>query len=229
MPESLEDFKNSFSYGDRNDLSFKFLKKLSPELAGEAIRQLMEAIGSSFDTGSVDELHNLVTKWQVRAYMPDPESPRTYVYEDTPWSALMKPLSECRVGLLTSSGHFVAGDDPEPFGVAHMTQAEAVDRIGDFMKEVPVLSDIPHDVDRSDLRVRHGGYDIRSAVVDHNVVFPRDALVSAASEGRIGAVADTLWSFPGATSQGRLRKKALPEWIDRIDQSGIDVLILVPV
>ncbi|NND02041.1 MAG: hypothetical protein HKN91_04580, partial [Acidimicrobiia bacterium] len=76
---------------------------------------------------------------------------------------------------------------------------------------------------------RHGGYDIRSAVVDHNVAFPRDALVAAAQIGRIGSVADRLWSFPGATSQGRLRKKAMPEWVERVRQAKVDVLLLVPV
>jgi len=229
MSESLEGFKDSFSYGTRNDLSFKFLKKLSPELAGEAIRQILEAIGTTFDTGSVEELHELVIDWQAAAYAPAEGAARTYVYEDTPWTPLAKPLSDCRVGLITSSGHFVAGDDPEPFGLLDMTQAEAVERIQDFMKETPVLSAISRDADVAELRVRHGGYDIRSAVVDHNVAFPRDALVAAAKSGRIGSVADVLYSFPGATSQGRLRRKALPGWIEMIRSLDIDVLILVPV
>ena len=52
MGESLEEFKDSFSYGSRGDLSFKFLKKLSADDAGEAIRQMLEAIGATFDSGS---------------------------------------------------------------------------------------------------------------------------------------------------------------------------------
>ncbi len=229
MAESFEEFKNSFSYGSRGDLSFKFLKKLDPEMAGEAISQILGAIGASFDTGSVAELHELVIAWQVRAYDPGEGAVPAYAYDTAPWAPPAKPLSECRVGLLTSSGHFAAGDDPMPFGEPDMTQPEAVARIGDFMRESPVLSAIPRDISRDDLRVRHGGYDIRSAVVDHNVVFPRDALVAAAKSGRIGSVADTLYSFPGATSQGRLRRRALPDWVDTIRAADIDVLILVPV
>jgi hypothetical protein len=38
-----------------------------------------------------------------------------------------------------------------------------------------------------------------------------------------------MYSFSGATSQGRLRKQALPGWIDRVKGDGIDVLLLVPV
>lgn len=229
MAESFEDFKDSFSYGSRGDLSFKFLKKLDSQAAAEAIRQILEAIGTSFDTGDVAELHDLITHWQTVAYTPDESAPRRYVYDATPFTPLAKPLAECRVGLLTSSGHFVAGDDPEPFGVRDMTQVEAVERIADFMKETPVLSVIPGDFRPEDLRVRHGGYDIRSAVMDYNVVFPRDALVAAARDGRIGGVAHDLHSFPGATSQGRLRKKALPGWIDMLTEADIDVLLLVPV
>lgn len=229
MSESLEDFKDSFSYGSRNDLSFKFLKKLDADRAGEAIRQILSAVGTSFDTGSTRELHDLVVSWQVAAYTPPADAPRSYVYDDTPWTSLRKPLAESRVGLLSSSGHFLAGDDPEPFGVPDMTQLEAVDRIGDFLKEAPVLSELPRDFDPSDLRVRHGGYDIRSAVLDHNVVLPRDALVAAADAGTIGSVADVLYSFPGATSQGRLHRNALGGWIDRFRAAKLDVLLLVPV
>jgi hypothetical protein len=229
MSESLEEFKDSFSYGNRNDLSFKFLKKLAPDRAAEAIRQILEAVGTSFDTGEVGELHDLVIRWQVAAYAPEAGSHRKYVYPDAPWALPTRPLEASRVGLMASSGHFVAGDDPEPFGVKDMTQLEAVDRIGEFLRETPVLSTIPRDFDPADLRVRHGGYDIRSAVKDFNVTFPRDALLAAQAGGHIGAVADPLFSFPGAASQGRLRKHALPGWVEMLHEAAIDVLLLVPV
>lgn len=229
MAETLEDFKDSFSYGPRGDLSFKFLKKLPPGTAAEAMRQILEAIGTSFDTGDTSELHDLVVEWQVVAYSPVDGDPRTYAYEDAPFQPLAKPLSQCRVGLVTSSGHFAVGDDPEPFGIEGMTQVEATERIGEFMRETPVLSSIPRDIDRHDLRVRHGGYDIRSAVVDFNVAFPRDPLMAAVASGQIGEVAETLYSFPGATSQGKLRKAALPRWLDTFAADRIDALLLVPV
>jgi D-proline reductase (dithiol) PrdB len=227
--ETFEEFKNSFSYGSRADLTFKFLKNLSPDLAGAAIQEILEAIGHSFDTGDVAELHDLVIRWQVAAYQPPVDAHRMYVYDEAPLTVLAKPLAECKVALMTSSGHFADGDDPEPFGVEAMTQAEAVDRISEFLRETPVMSEIPRDIHPDQLRVRHGGYDIRSAVVDHNVAFPRDALLGAAANGRIGELADPLYSFPGAASQGRLRKQALPGWVDSLHDAEIDVLLLVPV
>lgn len=227
--ETFEDFKNSFSYGSRTDLTFKFLKKLSPDQAGIAIQEILEAIGETFDSAAVDELHDLVVQWQVNAYTPPDGAAKSYVYEDAPFAPLPKPLGECRVGLMTSSGHFVAGEDPEPFGVKGMTQQEAVERVGEFMRSTPVMSEIPRRFCADQLQVRHGGYDVRSTVKDYNVSFPIDALLEAEVAGLIGTLADPLYSFPGATSQGRLRKHALPGWVDTLHAREIDVLLLVPV
>jgi len=227
--ETLREFTASFSYGTRSDLTFKFLKHLSAEEAGEAIRQILRAVASSLDSGSTDEVHDLVLRWQQRAYRPAADAARRYVYDESPFTPLERQLAASRVGLLTSSGHFVAGDDPQPLGVAEMTQADAEARIGEFLRETPVMSAVPLGVDAEDLRVRHGGYDVASAVQDHNVAFPRDALLAMRAAGRIGEIADPLYSFPGATSQGRLLKMALPGWVEMLQAADIDVLLLVPV
>jgi hypothetical protein len=47
-------------------------------------------------------------------------------------------------------------------------------------------------------------------------------------DGAIGAVASTHFSFPGATSQGRL-KRELDGWVERISRENIDYMLLVPV
>lgn len=229
MSETLEEFKNSFSYGSRADLTFKFLKGLSTEDAGEFLRLLLHEVGESFDTGDVGAIHRLVHDWQVAAYTPAPDATRTYVYDDAPFTPLQRPLAESRVGLLTSSGHFAADDDPRPFGVENMTQDEARDRIQEFLRTTPELSAFPSTIDHDDLRVRHGGYDIRSAAVDADVSLPLTPLHTLAETGRIGEVAPLTYSFTGATSQGRLRKEALPGWVERLHDDDIDVLLLVPV
>lgn len=227
--ESFEEFKNSFSYGSRSNLSFKFLKQLPTEEAGEFFHQLVDAISASYDNGNVQDIHNLVNEWQIRAYTPRKGDTRAYVYEDGPFTPLKKPLSESRVALLTSSGHFVKGDDPMPLGVESMTQQEAEDRVQEFLKAAPDLSEIPIDTHPDDIRVRHSGYHIDSASKDHNVAFPLEPLIAAARTGRIGDLVETAFSFSGATSQGRLRKQALPGWIDRFEGLEIDVMLLVPV
>ena len=228
MAESFKEFKDSFYYGSRSDLSFKFLKSMSDEAAGEFLRRLLTEVGDAYDTGEVGPILELAYRAQIEGYAPDPERPSRWRYEDRPFAALSKPLTSSRVGMLTSSGHFRAGDDPQPFGIDNMTQQEAEDRIGEFIRTAPVLSPIPRDTAGADLRVRHGGYDTRAAQRDFNVVFPRDALMAAAADGRLGEVAPTLYSFPGATAQGRVKQLA-PDWVQRLKDEDVDVLLLVPV
>jgi glycine/sarcosine/betaine reductase selenoprotein B len=228
MAESFKEFKTSFSYGSRSDLSFKFLKDMDDEDAAEFFRKILEQLGDAYDTGDVTGLINIAYEAQISGYAPDPTEPYHYTYEDRPFTPLRKPLSESRVGLITSSGHFAAGDDPEPFGVKNMTQQEAHDRIGEFLREAAVLSAIPRDTPGSELVVRHGGYDTRSALRDPNVTFPRDRLVELENSGRIGALGDMLYSFPGATAQGRVRRSA-KEWAAQLAADEIDVVLLVPV
>lgn len=227
--ETFEDFKNSFSYGSRTDLLFKFLKRLPAEEAAEFFRELLEKLGESFDDGHFDRIIQLAYSWQVRAYTPTPDEKRPWVYETAPFTPLLKPVHTARLVLLTSSGHFVEGDDPEPFGIKNMTQEEAIRRIGEFLKSAPHLSVIPTDTPREKLRVRHGGYDIRGAVADPNVVFPLDRLRELVQEKIVGELAPYAYSFVGAAAQMLLTKRSAPQWAATIKEQGADAVLLIPV
>lgn len=226
---SFEEFRKSFSYGTRNDLNFKFFKSQSDDEVMDFAQQLLHELGDAYDTGDVLPLIHDAIEAQIAGYAPDPlAAPPRHAFDDGPFAPVDTSVSNARVGLLTTSGHFVAGDDPMPFGESGLTQSDAMDRISDFLKDTPVLSEIPSDTPASDLRVRHGGYDIRSALKDPNVTFPIDRLREAVDDGRVNGLASTFFSFPGATSQGRLRRE-IPGWIDRINHEDIDVMLLVPV
>lgn len=227
--ESFEEFKRSFSYGSRNDLNFKFLKSLPDEDAAEFFRRLLAALGSAYDTGDLDSLFDVAIEAQIAGYAPkDGDEPPRYLFDDGPFASLAGSVSDATVGMVTTTGHFMDGDDPAPLGSKGMTQQEAMDNISDLLRAAPVLSEIPRDADKGDLRVRHGGYDITSADLDPNVCFPCDVLLDLRDEGTIKAIASTHFSFPGATSQGRLRK-AVPSWVERIRQEQVDIVLLVPV
>jgi len=213
--DSFEEFKNSFSYGSRTDLSFKFLKGLSSEEAEEFLGRVLREVGELFDGTSTDRLIDLVYEFQVKGYQPEATAKRPYVYEDRPFTPLAKPLSETSIGLVTSSGHFVSGDDQSGLDQDDMTQDWAIARIDDFLRAV-------------ELRVRHPGYDIRSVSHDPGVALPRLPLEQAQEDGRIGRLVPTMYSFVGACSQGRL-KNELDEWILRWRNQGIEALFLVPV
>jgi hypothetical protein len=228
VPETFGEFKDSFYYGRRSDLAFKFLRNLSDGEAAEFFRSLLEKLGDTIDDGDADRLIQHAFTWQVRAYAPRQGAPARWAYADAPFTRLAKPLSESRLALVSSGGHFVAGDDPRPFDVEDMTQEEAMWRIEEFLRAVPELSEIPLDTSPTELRVRHGGYDIRGAVRDPGVILPVSVLEELAVGGRIGELHPEAYSFVGASSQKRLLNEAAPEWAGRLRDQEIDVVLLVP-
>ncbi|MEN8239287.1 MAG: glycine/sarcosine/betaine reductase selenoprotein B family protein [Actinomycetota bacterium] len=228
-PESLESFRLSFSYGTRSDLNFKFFKSTTDDDAASFLQELLHRLGDAYDTGDVGPLIEAAYQAQVRGYTPAPGAPPPkFSFEDGPFAPVSTAVENATVGLVTTSGHFVAGDDPQPLGEPAMTQEGAEKRIGELLSSAPSLSEIPSDTPTRDLRVRHGGYDIRSALRDPNVTFPIDRLREADEDGRVGSISSTFFSFHGATSHGKLRQE-LPAWIERIHAEDVDVMLLVPV
>lgn len=223
--ETFEEFKNSFSYGTRSNMNFKFLKNLSNEDAGEFFKQLLQQLGESFDEGRLERVHRLIVEWQIRAYT----APGTFAYDDAPFRPLQKPIAHSRLLLLTTSGHFVDGHDPEPFGIKNMTQEQCEALINDFLKSEPTLCAIPRDTPRENLRVRHGGYDIHGAQTDPDVVFPLERLRELEQEGVIGALVEDVYSFMGATAQTRLLRHTGPEWVKLFKEKQAEAALLVSV
>jgi hypothetical protein len=223
--ESFEEFKNSFNYGSRSDLNFKFLKNMSDEDASLFFQELLWKMGDALNDGDFSHLVEHFVETQAKAYA----GAGRFVYEDSPFTPLRAPLTQLRLGLMSSSGHFVEGDDPKPFGVENMSQKEAEARIDDFLKVEPQLSVIPMDTPVGKLHVRHGGYDVRASLADPNVNFPISHLRELQKEGRIGKLASDAYSFMGATSQLRLLNHTGPQWIKMFQDKKIDALLLVPV
>ncbi len=228
--ESFREFKASFYYGSRTDLLFKWLERLPDDQAAEFFSEILRLLGDTIDNGKVDRLLEFVYTWNVKAYRPHLDHHEfRWFYDESPFTPMAKPLAQSRLALFTSSGHFVNGNDPEPFGVKGMTQTEATNRIKDFGKGEPILSEIPADTPADNLTVRHGGYDIRAAEKDANSVFPIDRLREFVAEGVIGELNQTAYSFVGATSQIALKKIYAPKWALMLKEQAVDAVLLVPV
>jgi len=225
IPETFEAFKKSFYYGSRSDMNFKFLADLPDEEASAFFRDLMWKMGDALNDGDFSRVTEHIIQAQARVY----NQPGKFVYEDAPFSPLRAPLTQLRLGLMVSSGHFVEGDDPRPFGVENMSQQEAEARIMDFIKAEPQLSVISMDTPASKLRARHGGYDVRGSQSDPNTNFPIDRLRELQAEGMVGELAANAYSFVGATSQLKLRNQTAPAWLEKFKSEGIEALLLVPV
>jgi hypothetical protein len=225
QPETLAEFKDSFFYGSRADLNFKFLQHLPEQAAAEFFRLLLWKLGGALDDGDFSRLIEHVLEWQGRGYA----EAKQFAYADGPFTPPAKPLSQARMSLIASSGHFVDGDDPEPLGIADMTQEMAMAKIMEMIKLPPTLSAIPFDTPPQRLRVRHGGYDIRGAEADHNVALPLDGLRQLQTAGKIGALTENAYSFMGACAQMRLLKQNGPQWVSLLQAQAVEALLLVPV
>ena len=223
--ETFNDFKNSFSYGKRNDLNFKFMSHMTDEEAADFIEELLVRSGTLLNEGNIESIIEHIVQGQKLAY----SSPSKYVYQEGPFTPFTPKLSDSKIGLLTSSGHFVEGDDPAPFGVSDMTQQQAIDRIGEFLKEKPTLSYIPKDTPDNKLSVRHGGYDTSGVQIDPGAALPIYELNKLEQQGIIGELAQTIYSFVGACSQGALKKEIEQVWMNHIKEQRLNGIILIPV
>lgn len=229
MPgETFKEYVDSLSYGSRTDLLFKFLKNAPEEDAEQFLQSLLRELGEVVDTGDLSTLFDMIYRAQLAAYSPPDEDSR-WKYDDAPFASLSKPISETRVGLLTSSGHYVEGEPHAPPELNNYTQEEATKHIGEYGRAKPYLSPVPVDVLQERLGVHQPGYDIRAAQKDRNTVMPIDRMHEMESEGVIGEFVRTAYSFIGLTSQIRLTKEDGPEWAQRVKDEGWEAAVLVPV
>ena len=137
-------------------------------------------------------------------------------HDDTPWVALDKPLSQCKVALVTSAGPHLREDKPfnrdDPGG-------ESTYRV------IPSDSD-PVDVVQSHFSI---GFDHTGIYRDLNVTFPMDRLRELAEMGEIGGLSDSFFSFMGALRDpSTVIAETGPEVARRMKEEGVDVALLTP-
>lgn len=133
------------------------------------------------------------------------------------WVPLDKPLSDCKVALITSSGLIRRGD--RPFDLSNPG--------GD-----PSFRVIPSDTDPSELTVSivSTNWDRSGFMADVNVIFPMERLRELAEEKVIGSLADEFYAFMGSIFEiDPVIEKSAPEVGRRLKRAGVDVALLVPV
>ena len=132
--------------------------------------------------------------------------------DPAPFVTPTKPLSDSRVALVGSGGVYQVG------------------QVAFHHKDDTSHRRIPVDAAVTDLRTSHFAYDMTSARIDPNVVFPIDPLRRLAAEGIIGELAPNALAFMGGIySQRRLREELLPALVADIEEMEPDVVLLVPV
>jgi len=151
-----------------------------------------------------------LAKGFIKAYAPW-ES-----HETIPWEPPTKPLSECKLAVVTTSG--VHHHAQEPFDMQ--------DNDGD-----PSFRAIDGTTIGGDFRITHDYYDHSDAEKDLNIILPLDRLRELQQEGVIGRLANTHYSFMGhidgrhiATLSGHTAKQVA----EKLRQDQVDVVLLTP-
>lgn len=129
-------------------------------------------------------------------------------------TALDKPLSKCRVSMLTSGG------------VSHcsMPEWDAYAR-NDFRLDTVDPASIS-----GDFAVNDSYYDTTDAQQDVNTVFPIERLRELADDGTIGSVSPRLWSgFMGRIyKRSHINEVAGPAFAQELVADEVDLVLLVP-
>ncbi len=132
--------------------------------------------------------------------------------EPPPFQRLSKPLSECRLGLVSSGGVYQVG------------------QVAFHYKDDTSLRVIDTAVDVTELRATHFAYDLTDARKDPNVVLPLAALKALENSGELGALAKNAYTFMGGIYSARkVREQIAPELVQRFQKDEVDVVLLVPV
>lgn len=145
---------------------------------------------------------------------------RTYrwrVIDPVPVASLRRPISSCRVALVSSAGLVEPGD--EPFDVKV--------RGGDFSHRI-IRSGV--DVQTLEEHHRSDAFDHAGIEADRNLGLPLDRLHELERAGVIGSVAPRHISLMGSiTAPGRLVRQTLPRVAEVLERDDVDVAVMVPV
>lgn len=141
--------------------------------------------------------------------------------EPTPWTPLAKPLSSCRVGLVTTAGVYVKGLEP-PFDVEREKREPTW---GD-----PSFRRIPTGTPQEQIGASHLHINTRDILLDINTVLPIQRLQDLAGQGLIGSVASTHYSFMGYQQRGSTewQMRYAPEVASLFKKDEVDAVILAP-
>jgi D-proline reductase (dithiol) PrdB len=132
-----------------------------------------------------------------------------------PWTGVTKPLNETKWAVVTTAGvHHIRQkpfDMNDPNGDPSYRALETKDSM--------------------EWMITHDYYDHSGADKDKNIVFPIDRLKEFESEGLIGALADTNYSFMGHITGDHidsLINTIAPEVAAKLKADGADAVLLTP-
>ena len=138
-------------------------------------------------------------------------------YAHVPFARLARPLSQCRVALITTAAPYKPGAGDQGPGAPYNAAAK-------FYSVYSLDSARDHD-----LRISHIAIDrVHTSAEDAGTYFPLSALREAARRGRIGSVAARVHGAPTNRSHRTTIDVDAPEIVARVKADGADAALLVP-
>lgn len=135
-----------------------------------------------------------------------------------PFAPLSKPLSECRVAIVSTSDVKVREDENTP-------EHESVNLFG-----VGNVYSLPSDIPIERLHSKQEHFDKNATTLDDvNAYYPIEILHQLADSGRIGSVASRCHGVYTAYSQRKTNEADAPEVLRRLREDDVDVVLLTPV
>jgi hypothetical protein len=132
-------------------------------------------------------------------------------HDDAPFTALPKPLFECKVGVVTTS-YFL----PDDF----------VYRVPSDLPRLPYVAS-RHDTARLDNQYLSWAKD-ETHTRDRESYLPLARLDEYVTQGRIGAVSDRFYGLPTQFSHRQTQRRDTPRVLEWMKEDEVDVALLVP-
>jgi D-proline reductase (dithiol) PrdB len=155
------------------------------------------------------------TRWPVLGRLWSKVSPIA-TSTDVPWTPMRKPLTACRVCLITTGGLHLKTDQPFDMN----------DPQGD-----PTFRTIPANMTQDDLIITHDYYNHADADRDFNILLPLDRVTELTRAGNLGGATPSHYSFMGHIDGphiATLEREVLPALIRRIQTERPDFVFLTP-
>jgi len=141
-------------------------------------------------------------------------APYRWVYAEEPpaFAPMTKPVSEARIGVLTTSGAYALGQT-----AFH------------YKDDISVRA-IPKTTPKQDIRFSHITEQyLEDPRQDPDCILPLAALKRLENEGFVGTVADEALSCMGGIySQRRVREELIPDLAAQFEAQAVDAVLLIP-
>lgn len=150
----------------------------------------------------------------IRTYIPDEDFKGAI-----PWTPLAKPLSDTTIALITSAGISLKSDTP-----FDMEREKNEPTWGD-----PSYRSLPRETTEKDINANHLHINTKYILQDINVMLPLNRMAEFETEGIVGRLAPTNYSYYGFQWQNTdFLSESFEPITKKLESEGVEAVFLTP-